>query len=119
MPMPNVKHVKVSVSSGVVSCQPERVAVSVANTLLVFSLETPGYAFPDTQSVVVNQPGQEFPYPVWLQHPKAVALFDRGSNAAEYAYTVNVVDQFSGQRSSVDPTIVNEGRVSCAVAEVA
>ena len=119
MAIPNVKHVKVSVSGGVISCQPDRVVVSTPNTLLVFALDTPGYVFPELNPVVVNQPGAEFPYAAWWQHPKAVALFDRGNNTADYSYTVNVVDQFSGQRFRLDPTISNEGRVSSPVAEPA
>lgn len=110
MVTPNVKHVVVTVAGGVVSCTPENVTVKSANTLLVFTLETAGYAFPEQNAIVVNQPGAEFPYALWQQAPKVVALYDRNSNLATYNYTIAVVDQFSGQRFSVDPTISNDGK---------
>jgi hypothetical protein len=108
----NVKHVKVTVSDGVISCNPEDVIAKSANTLLVFTLETAGYVFPDSDAVVVTGGGAEFPYPLWKEAPKVVALYDRNSNQATYNYTIAVVDQFSGQRFSVDPAITNDGKAT-------
>lgn len=119
MVTPNVKHVVVTVAGGVVSCHPDNVTVKSANTLLVFTLETAGYAFPEQNAIVVNQPGADFPFAFWQQTPKVVALYDRNSNAASYSYTLAVVDQFSGQRFRADPMISNDGRNATVAPEPA
>jgi hypothetical protein len=106
----NVKHVSVTVdSSGAVSCSPNTANLSGSNVLVVFRLDTPGYAFPVDNAVVVNNPGSQFPYPSWTAYPGYAALFDLDSNTAEYSYTVNVIELSTGRTLSVDPAIKNNG----------
>jgi hypothetical protein len=106
----NVKTVRVSVQDGTIVCTPDPVPVSGAQVLLVFRLDTPGYAFPETDAVVVAPSVEEFPYTAWQQNASTAALFDRNRNAGDHAYTLSLVDTRSGQTLRHDPTIRNEGR---------
>lgn len=106
----NVKTVRVTVQAGAIQCTPDPVPVSGAQVLLVFRLDTPGYAFPETDAVVVGPSVDEFPYAAWQQNVSTAALFDRNRNAGDHAYTLTVVDSQSGQTLKHDPTIRNEGR---------
>lgn len=104
----NVKHVNVSVdSSGAISCSPDPANLSGSNVLVVFRLDTPGYAFPENNAVVVSNPGSQFPYPSWTAYPGYAVLFDLDGDDNSYSYTVSVVDLSTGRTLSVDPTIKN------------
>ena len=105
--MGTVKRVNVSVSAGQVSCAPDPAKVSAANVLIVFDLQTAGYAFPATSAVVVMSPASQFPYPSWTISPGCAALLDIDGDTNTYNYTVNVVDLSSGNTISVDPIIKN------------
>ena len=105
--MGTVKRVNVTVSAGKVSCTPDPVKVSAANVLIVFDLQTAGYAFPATNAVVVMTPGTQFPYPSWTMSPSSASLLDIDGDTSNYAYTVNVVELSTGHHLSVDPTIKN------------
>ncbi|MBT9599243.1 MAG: hypothetical protein IV094_24945 [Vitreoscilla sp.] len=108
--MPSTKHVTVTVEAGgAVVCTPQTVNVSSANVLIVFHLETAGYAFPASDAVVVSNPGSQFPYPSWTAYPGYAALFDFDNDTAEYSYTVNVIELSTGRTLSVDPVIKNGG----------
>lgn len=114
MPSAAVKFVKVQVLEGAVQCTPDPVRIRQADTLIVYTLATAGYAFPDEGAVVVA-PGEgaltseEFPYPAWQEDAQHVALFDRNAVAGNHSYTVTVVSA-SGEPLRHDPGIVNEGR---------
>lgn len=108
--MPTVKHVNVSINeAGQVVCTPETANVNGANALIVFHLETAGYAFPASNAVVVSNPGTQFPYPSWTAYPGYAALFDADGDTNNYSYTVNVVELSTGQTLSADPTVKNNG----------
>ncbi|MET0519711.1 MAG: hypothetical protein ABW005_12880 [Burkholderiaceae bacterium] len=90
-----------------VTCDPHTVVVTQANSLVVFNLATPGYAFPATGSVVVQDGGGEFPN-LWSISASQVALHDLCEIPAAYDYNVVVVEIESGKPFTVDPKISNE-----------
>lgn len=91
-----------------ITCSPTDLTVDAQNSLILFQLQTEGYAFPTSGSIVVSDGGTEFPN-LWYISPSQVALQDLCSLNADYNYTVTVEETSSGQRHfHKDPTITNE-----------
>lgn len=108
MPHPRT-YVNVTVQpDGAVICSPDPVPVTKANSKLTFQLQTPGYAFPDENAIVVKHPGTEFPRPSRTVSATVATLMDCDRNAGSYSYDVHVVEQRSGRLIKGDPTIENQ-----------
>lgn len=91
-----------------ITCAPTDQIVVAQNSLILFQLQTEGYAFPTTGSIVVQDGGSEFPN-LWYISPTQVALQDLCQITANYNYTVTVEETSSGKRHfHKDPTITNE-----------
>jgi len=103
-----VQQVGVSVDDlGTIHVKPDPVVVTTHNALIVFTLSTDGYVFPATDAVDVTTPNSDFPYSAWTIKPQQAALVDLGNNAGEYKYSVTVVNQATGQPTTLDPIIHN------------
>jgi hypothetical protein len=104
-----VNHVDVSVDDkGNVTCSPDPVRVRGAKALLVFKMASPGWTFADTDAIVVENPGSEFPYASWTTKPTMAVLVDQNSMKASYKYSVAVIQTSTGKRFVQDPGIENE-----------
>ena len=108
MPHTKTKTVAVTVEAGQVTTTPNPVKVRNQNVLLTYQLLTPGYAFSDSEAIVVSNGAEQFPYPSWTQSASTAALLDVNSAAGDFAYTVTVVELATGKALRVDPTIGNE-----------
>ena len=109
MPHTRTKIVAVTVDdAGHVTTTPNPANVRNPNVLLAFQLLTPGYAFPDSEAVVVSGGAEQFPIPSWTLNASTSALLDINSAAGDFAYTVTVVELATGKALRVDPTIRNE-----------
>lgn len=86
---------------------PHTAVVTEPNSLVVFNLTTPGYVFPTTGAILVENGGAEFPN-LWYVSPTEVALHDLCAVAGEYKYWVVVEEASSGTQFKVDPRISNE-----------
>jgi len=106
----SVVHVQVTIdaTSGLPACAPNPVPVTAPNTLIVFDLATAGYKFPASGAVVVNTPGDDFPYACWRTDNRTASLYDAGDDNLAYAYTVSVVKTSTGETFSLDPVIDNK-----------
>ncbi len=103
-----VKRASVTVdSAGMPSVTPDPVVVTTNNALVVFSLDTPGYNFPETGAIVVILPNDQFPYSSWTIKPTCAAIYDKNSDAHNYKYNVTVVNTATGVATTLDPTIKN------------
>jgi len=109
MPHTKTKVVAVTVDdTGHVTTTPNPVKVRNQNVLLAFQLLTPGYAFPDSEAIVVSDGGEQFPFPSWTLSGSTAALLDANSAAGDFAYTVSVVELATGKALRIDPSIQNE-----------
>lgn len=80
------------------------------NGLIVYTLATPGYYFPDDGTALVIDSADaagEFPI-AWIINATTLALGDYNNNAQTYKYTMTVVNSRTQQRVSTDPGIVND-----------
>ena len=103
-----VIHVDVSVDAdGNITCDPNPVPVNAANALIVFGLSTAGYAFPNTDAIVVDPPDPSFPFPSWTVQATQADLLDLCNEPGNVDYTVNLVETATGRTLSVDPVIQN------------
>jgi len=100
------KTVSVTVSGGTVVCTPDTVDVTHANTLVVFTLDTPNYTFPSSGAIVVTTTNTDFPYASWTTGPHQAAIFDAKAVNGNYKYSATVLDS-SGTPISNDPVIHN------------
>jgi hypothetical protein len=92
-----------------VTCTPENVSVRGHDTVLKFLLQTDGYVFPKEGAVVVDKPGQQFPFPsrTLPKQPTKATLYDHNTAAGDFKYTVYVQDVATGKLLELDPTIKN------------
>lgn len=90
-------------------CSPELVTVDVSNALIAFELVTPGYSFDPENPITFDEPAVDFP-DIWIISPTQVTMRDRCTTAGDFAFNVHVVENESGTRFKVDPTIRNEPR---------
>jgi len=98
---------------------PETITVDQSTSLIVFQLQTAGWAFPDDGSAVrvagtdpvtkVNA-AKQFPT-AWIS-PNVLALQDHNNCSTQpccnYSCTVSIVHTSTGQRLSKDPAIQND-----------
>ncbi len=104
--------VKVTVSDGGdvgITCTPNPAPVPASNSLLAFTLVTPGYRFRKSRTIELDVPDTDFPYDSWTMTDTLATLYDLNNNKDAFAYTVYVVDESTGQEYSVDPIIQNGG----------
>jgi hypothetical protein len=95
--------------TGDVSCTPDPVVVSAAQSTISFRMATTGWVFRASNAIVVLNPGSDFPLPSKTSPDgKRAVLQDRDTTAGSYPYTVYVVHPASGREASVDPTIENQ-----------
>jgi hypothetical protein len=99
--------VSVTVDQQVV-CSPDIASVSVAQSVLVFRLQTDGYTFPTSEAVVVADPGTQFPNKAKTLTPTRVSLLDCCTEAGSFEYTIYVVQTATGQTYNCDPIIQNQ-----------
>ena len=90
-----------------ITCTPNPVNVGTYNTLIDFSLDTPGYHFRAANTIELDEPNSDFPYPSWTVRPTLATLLDLCNQVDVFPYTVYVVDTATGQEYSVDPEIRN------------
>jgi len=103
-------HVIVTVdSSDTVSCDPNPLPADGRDIKLKFELKTDGYVFPQSEAVVVADPGNEFPEPSKTLPPSdtIATLFDRNTGPGRFTYTVTVKKVSTGELLRHDPTIDN------------
>ncbi len=100
--------VRVRVLDGKIHCAPDPVLVVFTPSQLRFRLQTPGYAFPGENAVVVSNPGSDFPTPARTVAAQLVTLCDLDRVKGSYRYTVQVVEQATGRVLRHDPTISND-----------
>jgi hypothetical protein len=106
----NVRRVSVTVATdGTIACTPDPVNVSSNNVMIAFSLDTPGYVFPDSGAIVGSTVGGQFPYASWTVKPQLAGLLDLNTANGAFEYTVNVVNQATGELLSLDPLVQNQG----------
>jgi hypothetical protein len=108
----SVEQVSVTVSTDgngdvTITCTPNSLGVGTCNTLIGFSLDTPGYRFRALKTIELDEPSSDFPYPSWTVAPTTATLLDLCNQAGVFPYTVHVVDTATGQEYSVDPEIKN------------
>ncbi|MEP7295610.1 MAG: hypothetical protein ABI702_05430 [Burkholderiales bacterium] len=96
-------------TQGIVACTPENVAVRGCDTVLKFVLQTKGYVFPEKDAIVVDKPGQQFPFPsrTLPKQPTKATLYDHNSAHGDFKYTVYVRDVATGKILELDPMISN------------
>jgi hypothetical protein len=95
--------------NGDVTCSPDPVVVSAAQSTVSFRMATTGWVFRATNAIVVLNPGSDFPLPSKTSPDgKKAVLQDRDTTTGSYAYTVYVLHPASGREASVDPTIENQ-----------
>jgi hypothetical protein len=119
--------VVVTVENGKPVASPDPVVVTQENTLLVFYVDTKGYAFPTTGAIAIKpcppQQGElahqksavptdadivnNFPYPAWSTSASSVAFFDARSSMGDFCYNITVIDLNDGSRLESDPAIRN------------
>ena len=106
--VPNHVHVTVD-SSDKVFCDPNPLPADGRDIKLKFVLKTAGYVFPQTDAVVVSDPGTEFPEPSKTIGPEdtKATLFDRNTGPGSFAYIVTVKKLLTGELLKHDPTIEN------------
>lgn len=102
--------VTVTVSpNGDVTCTPDPVVVSAAQSTVSFRMATTGWVFRATHAIVVFNPGSDFPLPSKTSPDgKKAVLQDRDTTSGSYPYTVYVLHPATGREASVDPTIENQ-----------
>jgi len=103
-------HVRVTVdSSDKVFCDPNPLPADGRDIKLKFVLKTDGYVFPQTDAVVVSNPGTEFPEPSQTIGPDdtKATLFDRNTGPGTFTYTVTVKKVATGEFFRHDPSINN------------
>ena len=93
---------------GRIRCVPHLAVVAGTDALITFNLDGAGWAFPDTDAVVVTDGADQFPIPAWTIHPTQVALLDSNTAPGAFSYTVSVQSTATGERCSMDPGIKNE-----------
>ena len=106
IPSGPTKTVSVTVSGSTVTCTPDTVDVTHANTLVVFTLDTPNYTFPSSGAIVVTTASTDFPYASWTLQPKTAAMYDAKGVNGSYKYSATVLDS-GGNPISNDPVIHN------------
>ena len=107
--MAHTKLITVSVNdAGQAECSPNPAKIRGNHVLLTYQLLTPGYAFPDSEAVVVTDGASQFPFPSWTQTAAQAALLDSNTALGTFAYTVTVVEVATGKSLRVDPTIENQ-----------
>lgn len=103
---PNHVHVRID-SAETVICDPNPLPADGKNIKLKFVLLTDGYVFPQSDAVVVTNPGVEFPEPSKTPSDTLATLFDRNSCAGTFTYTVTVKKVATGELFRHDPSIDN------------
>ena len=104
----HVSHVTVTVApDGTVSCTPDPLGVDKHDALVAFRLDTDGYHFPDANAIVVNTQSSDFPYASWTIQPRLAGIADLCKIPGPIKYTVTIVDDATGQATSLDPVIHN------------
>jgi hypothetical protein len=101
---------------------PDTVEVLNPDTLLVFYVDTRGYAFPTTGAIVMKNPppagagGQaltvqdveaNFPYAAWSTSASSVALFDAFESSGLFHYSITLINLQTGETVSSDPSVRN------------
>ncbi|HEX2012886.1 MAG TPA: hypothetical protein VJN44_18300 [Roseateles sp.] len=89
------------------TCTPDLVTVDISNALIEFILVTPGFSFDPEAPITFNESTTDFP-DLWAISATQVSVRDRCTTAGDYAFTVHLVQDESGQRLKVDPTIRNQ-----------
>jgi len=105
-PTSYTKNVSVTVSGGTVVCTPDPVDVTHANTLVIFTLNTPNYTFPSSGAIVVTNPNTDFPYASWTTGATTAAIYDAKGINGNYKYSATVLDS-NGSPITNDPVIHN------------
>ena len=77
-------------------------------TLIIYDLQSAGYAFPETGAIVVTSPGSQFPYAAWVPSSSCAALLDLNTSTGDFHYTASAVHLASGETLRIDPTIRNQ-----------
>lgn len=88
-------------------CSPENINVTDGNSLIEFNLTTPGYSFDPETPITFNESTSDFP-DLWVITATQITMRDRCTTAGTYAFTVHVVEDSTGKRFKVDPSITNE-----------
>jgi hypothetical protein len=97
-----------------ITCTPNPVNVGIYNTLIGFSLDTPGYRFRAVKTIELDEPNDDFPYPSWTVAPTLATLLDLCNQIDIFKYTIHVIDTRTGIEYSVDPEIKNGDASTCA-----
>ncbi len=98
-------------------CTPESADVvkDTCHVLLVFTLNTTGFRFPEKGAIAVDfqaddtTPAENFPFHSWTISDTQAALYDNNKSARAFGYTVNVLNNSTGAPYKVDPLINNGG----------
>ncbi|MEI8155383.1 MAG: hypothetical protein WCH60_00850 [Burkholderiales bacterium] len=100
--------VKVSVNNGVISVSPDPANMSKNHHRIVWSLETPGFAFAQDGIVIA---GDKTDYGECGSRGNSTTIYVckklKHIDKKQFKYDVNLVNA-KGQRISLDPTIANE-----------
>ena len=96
----------------VITCTPDPVQVNAFNTLISFNLATAGYHFLASNTIVLDSPQPDFPYPAHTVNATLATLLDLCTTSNSFKYTVYVVDTATGTQYSLDPVIKN-GAATC------
>lgn len=96
-------------AKGKVACAPDQVVVRGCDTVLKFLLRTEGYVFREKDAVVVDNPGDQFPFPsrTLRKQPTKATLYDHNSAPGDFKYTLYVKNVGTGEVLELDPTINN------------
>ncbi len=87
-------------------CNPEQVTVGTSNALIEFDLITPGYSFDPDTPITFAEPAADFP-DLWVISATQVTMRDRCTVPGDYTFTIHVVEDETGKRFKVDPSIIN------------
>ena len=88
-------------------CTPHLVTVDASNALIEFDLTTPGYSFDPDGPITFNTVTTDFP-DLWFISATQVTMRDRCQTSGDFAFTIHVVEDSSGTRFGVDPTVRNQ-----------
>jgi len=108
--MPNPNEVVVKRVSGAWVCEPDPVRPQGQNATIKFRLDDNDYKFRDTNAVVVQQPGSQFPEPSKTEDKKTAKLKDLNTEEGRFKYSVFVVKEGTTTVEEIDPVIENRPR---------
>jgi hypothetical protein len=108
--MPNPNEVTVALAAdNQWTCTPDPIKPQGIGANIKFVLQTAGYAFRQSNAIVVQNPEDQFPDPSVTKDTTHATLKDQNTKRGRFKYSVFLTDG-SGNEVEIDPTINNDER---------